>query len=67
MFLAVVMQILAAEPLKRFAVFLLTDALFAATSYVLMLEGARFGTERNPGVDLVRYPGLLQTLLLCQG
>ncbi|CAL5226818.1 g9680 [Coccomyxa viridis] len=50
-------EILAAEPLKRFTVFLLTDALFAATSYVLMLEGARFGGERNPGINIVRYPG----------
>ena len=60
--LDMMVQILAAEPLKRLTVFLVTDALFAATSYVLMLEGERFGRERNPGVKLVRFPGTLRTL-----
>ena len=59
--LVVMVQILAAEPLKRLTVFLLTDVLFAATSYILILEGDRFGRERNPGINLVRFPGILQT------
>ena len=50
-------QILAAEPIKRLITFTATDLLFAAASYVLMLEGQRFGRDRNPGVKLVRYPG----------
>ena len=54
---AVIAQILAAEPVKRLITFAATDLLFAAASYVLMLEGQRFGRDRNPGVKLVRYPG----------
>jgi hypothetical protein len=53
----VLVQILAAEPIKRLMIFGATDLLFAVASYVLMVEGQRFGRDRNPGVKLVPYPG----------
>ena len=57
-------QILTIGPLKRLVVFLTTDMVFAASSYVLILEGQRFGRNRNPGMQLQPYPGHLPTLPL---
>ncbi|CAK0786287.1 hypothetical protein CVIRNUC_009500 [Coccomyxa viridis] len=50
-------EVLTVGPLKRLVVFLTTDLVFAATSYVLILEGQRFGRNRNPGMQLQPYPG----------
>lgn len=50
-------QVLDQSALTRFGILMVTDVLFAATSYAFIIVGEIFGTERSQGRPVVPYPG----------